>query len=152
MNLTSLLGAARGLDLPLGAVVEAARAAVGPTFYDLLATFDAPVGYAVAALDGGARSTLDAADRPRPGARVCAWDAEALGLQASLLVGGACGATAAETDSAGQVLEASGCAGGAGLRIAGATRVISHASRATPGNSAAPARGATALFCRAGNP
>ena len=26
MNLTSLLGAARGLDLPLGAVVEAARA------------------------------------------------------------------------------------------------------------------------------
>jgi len=95
VNLTSLLGAARGLDLPLGAVVEAARAAAGPTFYDLLATFDAPVGYAVAALDGGARSTLDAADRPRPGARVCAWDAEALGLQASLLVGGACGCATA---------------------------------------------------------
>ena len=63
------------------------------------------------------------------------------------LVGGACGATAAETDALAGV---SGCAGGAGLRIAGATRVISHASRAISGNSAAPSAWSHSAFLRRG--
>lgn len=95
VHLEGVLRAANTTRLPVGAIVEALRSSAAPPFYDRLERGNGSYGYPSTSLRGR-RSTLDAGDRPLPGARSCGVDPEAVALQAALLHGGACGCEDAE--------------------------------------------------------
>ena len=65
---------------------------VPPRFYDALEVWNASFGYPASdASLGASRSSLDGDGAAKPGARSCRVDPEAVWLQSSLLVRGACG-------------------------------------------------------------